>query len=99
MGHLPAGGDREIADLFGGEFPAVALHDPDQHVGAPGGPAPALGQHGHRLADPGCRTEVHPQPAARPRSPAAGLASAGRRVHAATSVTAGVSRPAGRGPG
>src|SRR5262249_26830593 len=56
-----AGHDLQLADLGRGLGPAVRLHVGHHHVGAPGGPAAALVEHGVRLADPRRGAEVDPQ--------------------------------------
>jgi hypothetical protein len=44
---------------------AVCLHQPDHDAGAAVTPPLPFREHGVRLADPGCRTEVDPQLTAR----------------------------------
>ena len=59
-----AGDDGQVADLVGGEFPAVGLVQADDHVGAAVGAAASLAEHVDGFPDAGGRAQVHPQPAA-----------------------------------
>jgi hypothetical protein len=60
LGRSP-GEDLEVADLGVGVGATVLLHPTDDHVGAALLPAPALVEHGVRLADPGGSAEIQPQ--------------------------------------
>ena len=66
VGHRPAGQDLEALDHLRRLGAPVGLDQPDDDVGAALGAAVGLAEHGVGLADPGRRTEVDPQLAARP---------------------------------
>ena len=64
VGELPAGDDLEVVQLGRGVGATVRLDEADHDVGrAALVPAPALVEHGERLAHPGSRPQVDPQPA------------------------------------
>ncbi len=65
---LAARDDLEIADLFGGQHPAVGFDEADHHVGPAIVAAPTLVQHRERLADAGSCTEIDTKRAAGHRS-------------------------------
>ena len=76
--------DLEVADLLGGARPAVGLDEPDDDVGAALGAAPALVEHGERLADAGRGAEVdaqHTAPRLRVLGTTTGLEFGGHHDH------------------
>ena len=64
VGDLLAGDHLQPVDQCPGQCASVVLHEPDHHVGAPFEAAVPLAEHGVRLAHPGGRPEVDPQPSA-----------------------------------
>ena len=58
----PPGDHLQVADQLLGALPAVALDEPDDHVGAPLLAPMALVQHGVGLAHPGSRPQVDTEP-------------------------------------